>query len=86
MIEVVCDIISAALLALACEARGATVTGRKLVVSSIYLWYEADFGGSETGVIAHLKRYARPELASARAIIDHISGDSYDGALNDLRR
>jgi hypothetical protein len=66
--------------------RGAMLTAGKLVVSSIYLWYEADFGGTETGVIAHLKRYARPELGSALATIDHISGDSYDWALNDLRQ
>jgi hypothetical protein len=66
--------------------RGVTVTGGALTVSSIYIWYEADFGGTEAGVIEHLKRYARPGLASALAAIDHISGDSYDWALNDLRQ
>jgi hypothetical protein len=66
--------------------RGATVSGGALKVSSIYTWYEADFGGTEAGVIEHLKRYARPGLASALAAIDHISGDSYDWALNDLRQ
>jgi uncharacterized protein DUF547 len=66
--------------------RGATVSGGELTVSSIYIWYEADFGGTEAGVIEHLKRYARPGLASALAAIDHISGDSYDWALNDLRQ
>jgi len=64
--------------------RGATVSGGELTVSSIYIWYEADFGGTDAGVIEHLKRYARPGLASALAAIDHISGDSYDWALNDL--
>jgi hypothetical protein len=66
--------------------RGATVSRSELTVSSIYIWYEADFGGTEAGVIEHLKRYARPGLASALATIDHISGDSYDWALNDLRQ
>ena len=66
--------------------RGVTVSGRELSVSSIYIWYEADFGGTEAGVIEHLKRYARPGLAAALAAIDHISGDSYDWALNDLRQ
>ena len=66
--------------------RGATVSGGELTVSSIYIWYEADFGGTEAGVIEHLKRYARPGLAAALAAIDHISGDSYDWALNDLRQ
>lgn len=65
--------------------RGAKVTGSELTVSSIYIWYQADFGGTEAGVIEHLRRYARPELASALATIDHISGDGYDWALNDLR-
>ena len=66
--------------------RGATVSGGELTVSSIYIWYETDFGGTEAGVIEHLKHYARPGLASALAAIDHISGDSYDWALNDLRQ
>ena len=62
------------------------LSGGALTVSSIYIWYEADFGGTEAGVIEHLKRYARPALTSALAAIDHISGDSYDWALNDLRQ
>jgi hypothetical protein len=66
--------------------RAATVTGRKLTVSSIYVWYEADFGGSDAGVIAHLNRYARPALAAQLAGVDHISGDVYDWTLNDLRQ
>lgn len=66
--------------------RGASVNGGRLTVSSIYVWYEADFGGTETGVIEHLRGYARPELATALAAINHISGDNYDWALNDLRQ
>jgi hypothetical protein len=64
--------------------RGVAVGGGRLTVSSIYVWYEADFGGTETGVIEHLKRYARPELAGVLAGIARISGDRYDWALNDL--
>lgn len=64
--------------------RGAAVTGGRLAVSSIYVWYEADFGGTDRGVIEHLTRYARPELAAALAGIDRLSGDRYDWALNDL--
>jgi hypothetical protein len=37
-------------------------------------------------VIAHLKRYAKPDLAAQLAGIDYILGDFYDWALNDLRR
>ena len=56
----------------------------KLIVSSIYVWYEADFGGTERGVIEHLRHYARPELAAALAGIRAISNDRYDWRLNDL--
>jgi hypothetical protein len=64
--------------------RGAAIVGGKLIVSSIYVWYEADFGGADRGVIAHLKRYAGPELATALAAVDRISGNRYDWGLNDL--
>lgn len=65
--------------------RGAAIVGGRLIVSSIYKWYEADFGGSERGVIAHLKRYAAPPLATALARVDSISGYRYDWALNDRK-
>ena len=38
--------------------RGVTVTDKGLVVSSIYDWFEADFGGSKDAVIDHLLKYA----------------------------
>jgi hypothetical protein len=65
--------------------RGATVADRTLTVSSIYVWYRADFGGTERGVIAHLRHYADPALAAALAPIDRIGADRYDWALNDAR-
>jgi hypothetical protein len=30
------------------------LAGGELIVSSIYVWYAADFGGTERGVIEHL--------------------------------
>ena len=64
--------------------RGATVTGDgKLVTSSIYVWFKDDFGGSDQGVIEHLKKYAKPELAQKLARVTKISGDQYDWGLND---
>jgi hypothetical protein len=65
--------------------RGAALAAGKLTVSSIYVWYAADFGGTERGVIEHLKHHARPELTAALAGIERISGDRYDWTLNDLR-
>ena len=63
--------------------RGARIEDGKLIVSSVYVWYKKDFGGSDSGVIAHLKRYAEPELAARLATIERIGGDGYDWALND---
>ncbi|MEZ5670417.1 MAG: DUF547 domain-containing protein [Alphaproteobacteria bacterium] len=63
--------------------RGAAVTADgELVVSSIFDWYAADFGGSDAAVIAHLARYAAPALASRLAGIDAIADDAYDWWLN----
>ena len=61
--------------------RGAQVQGDKLVVSSIFEWYKVDFGNTDAGVIAHLKQYARPELAQILDNYDSFS-DHYDWNLN----
>ena len=63
--------------------RGVTVANGKLVVSSIYVWYQADFGGNDGGVIEHLKRYASPDLQRQLGTVDHISDHHYDWALNE---
>lgn len=54
-----------------------------LRVSSIYKWFQEDFGGSEAGVIAHLRHYATGELARRLASAPRIAEDAYDWALND---
>ena len=56
---------------------------RGLRVSSIYAWYERDFGFGEKGVLDHLRRYANPRLAERLANINSIASDSYDWRLND---
>ncbi len=62
--------------------RGAEVVRGKLVVSSIYDWFEDDFGGNDAGVIAHLRRYAKPGLKQALRGITRIDDDRYDWDLN----
>jgi len=52
------------------------VTSSGLVVSSIFKWYQEDFGGTDAGVIAHLSQYGGP---SASRIYD----DRYDWNLNE---
>ncbi|GAB5470073.1 MAG: DUF547 domain-containing protein [Rhodospirillales bacterium] len=65
--------------------RGARVEDGELYVSSIYDWFQSDFGGSDKGVIRHLQTYAEPALAQQLAGIEEIAGDDYDWDLNDWR-
>ena len=58
--------------------RGATFERNRLRVSSIYDWYQVDFGDSDAGVIAHLSRYAKPELAARLARYDGKLRYDYD--------
>lgn len=62
--------------------RGVRIERGRLLVSSIYEWFKVDFGGNDSGVIAHLRRYARPELEQQLAGITRIADHSYDWALN----
>jgi hypothetical protein len=63
--------------------RGARIDGGRLIVSSIYSWFQDDFGGSEPGVLAHLARYAAPPLLEALRGRRRIDAYEYDWALND---
>jgi hypothetical protein len=64
--------------------RGVTVlAGGRLRVSSIYAWFREDFGGSEAGVVAHLRRHAAPALAALLSGRIAIAEDAYDWSLND---
>ncbi len=64
--------------------RGVTVLpDGRLRVSSIFKWFREDFGGSEAGVVAHLRRYAAPALAIRLNERTTIAEDAYDWALND---
>jgi len=62
--------------------RAARVSDNRLQVSSIYHWFEQDFGGNDRGVIAHLKQYAGSDLATALAAIERISDHDYDWQIN----
>jgi hypothetical protein len=54
-----------------------------LLASSLYHWFEADFGGNDAGVIAHLLRYASPPLAEGLRAMRRVRDGGYDWALND---
>jgi hypothetical protein len=63
--------------------RAVRIENGRLVVSSIYHWYQEDFGGSEAGVIRHLLAHAEPGLAMRLQAFDRIARHHYDWALND---
>lgn len=44
--------------------RGVTSSKGRLQVSSIYKWFQKDFGGSQEGVIEHLSEYANENVAA----------------------
>lgn len=57
--------------------------GGRLSASSIYDWFQDDFGGDEAGVIGHLRLYARPELAARLGGLTGVYDFDYDWTLND---
>jgi hypothetical protein len=62
--------------------RGAAPGRRGLVVSSIYAWFAADFGGWD-GVVPHLLDHAAPPLAAAIRRAPVLDAFAYDWAVND---
>ncbi|MFZ0610819.1 MAG: DUF547 domain-containing protein [Desulfobacterales bacterium] len=62
--------------------RGARVENGKLTVSSLYVWFQSDFGGTDAGVIDHLKKYARADLRAQLDRVTRISDHRYDWTLN----
>lgn len=65
--------------------RAAGFEDGELYVSSLYKWYEADFGGSPIGVLIHLRKYADRELRERLGAVEGISEHRYDWALDDDR-
>jgi hypothetical protein len=63
--------------------RGVHADAGGLTVSSIYKWYQEDFGGNWQGVLAHLRRYANSTTAQMLAPFSTIHADTYDWHLND---
>ncbi|MBX9614938.1 MAG: DUF547 domain-containing protein [Brevundimonas sp.] len=62
--------------------RGVRIEDDRLVVSSIYKWYAADFGGSDARVIAHLARFADEPLKARLEGATRIHRDVYDWSIN----
>ncbi|MFP4430512.1 MAG: hypothetical protein ACLFPV_04625, partial [Spirochaetaceae bacterium] len=56
--------------------RGVRFDGNRLVLSEIYNWYVADFGGDFDGLVAHLVDYV--DDATARRLQNHSGRVRYD--------
>jgi hypothetical protein len=66
--------------------RGVSVAADgSVTVSSIYNWFQADFGGSEAGVLDHLRKYAGPELKQKLEGKTGYDSDAYDWSLNEVK-
>ena len=63
--------------------RGVSLQSGKLKVSSIYVWFQEDFGGSAEGLMEHWAKYAGKTLADA--LLSYSGGleHDYDWRLND---
>jgi hypothetical protein len=63
--------------------RGVSVSNNGAVtVSSIYSWFQDDFGGNKAGVIDHIRRYASPELKEKLKGKQSYDDHTYDWSLN----
>jgi hypothetical protein len=65
--------------------RGIAVDGGNATASSIYSWFQEDFGGNDAGVLAHIKRYAGEALKSKLEGITQIDSYGYDWSLNEAK-
>jgi hypothetical protein len=66
--------------------RGFDTSGGAIKASSIYSWFQADFGGSQQGVLEHARKYAKGELAQRLAKATGIDSFAYDWDLNDIKK
>ena len=64
------------------HVRGVTLTAGKLKVSSIYVWFQEDFGGDAEGLMEHWRQFANPPLAAALEKYQGGLTHDYDCRLN----
>ena len=67
------------------DSRGFTIDDNNdLIVSSIYHWFQEDFGESELQVIKHLQEYADESGAAMIERRTEYDSHRYDWSLNDV--
>lgn len=64
------------------SSRGVAVNGNRLTVSSIYKWFDEDFGGNKANILNHIREYADEDLAAAIDGGATIRSYDYDWSLN----
>lgn len=62
--------------------RGVAITNGRLKVSSIYVWFDEDFGGSAEGLMEHWQEYATDSLADALGKYNGGLAHDFDWRLN----
>jgi Protein of unknown function, DUF547 len=62
--------------------RGVAIQKGRLQVSSIYVWFQEDFGGDAEGLMEHWQEYASPALAEALEKYSGGLAHDYDWRLN----
>lgn len=62
--------------------RGVAIQNGRLRVSSIYVWFQEDFGGDAEGLMEHWQQYANPRLADALGKYTGGLAHDYDWRLN----
>ena len=62
--------------------RGVTIQKDRLQVSSMYVWFQEDFGGDAEGLMEHWQEYAGPALAEALEKYSGGLAHDYDWRLN----
>ena len=62
--------------------RGVTTDKGRLQVSSIYKWFQKDFGGNQQGVLEHLAQYADEDVAAKLLGRSKIDKFDYDWDIN----
>ncbi len=65
------------------HSRGVRLEGDRFRLSSIYDWFQVDFGGSEESVVRHLRKYAEPELAGKLTGFKGKLSYEYDWRINE---
>ena len=62
--------------------RGVDIQKNRLQVSSIYIWFQEDFGRDAEGLMEHWQKYANPKLADALEKYSGGLAHDYDWRLN----